>query len=146
MQESTNTTTNELIADVFKKVGCTPEVREDNAFGIIFNDVYVVVQVNENRHSLTLYDFHWYHVSEDDIDGMLKLTKEMNNINSLGGIKLVLNKHDDYFHLSSSLTIPFIPEIPEIEEYLSTQLKELLMYRDVLPQLLEKEPNTNNPD
>lgn len=146
MQESTNTTTNELITDIFKKVGCTPEIIRDNVFGILFDDVYVTIQVNDYQHSLTLYDFHWYHVSEDDIDGMLKLTKEMNNINSLGGIKLVLDKHDDYFHLTSALTIPFIPEIPEIEDYLSNRLKELLMYRDVLLQLVEEKTNTNNPD
>lgn len=130
MQESTIAVTNNLLADVFKKVGCTPENIDDNVFGIEFDDTDVIIQVNENQHSLTLYELNWHKVSEDDIDGMLKLTKEMNHINSLGGIKFVLNKYDDYFHLSSAYTIPFIPEIPELEDYLSSALDKLLTYKD----------------
>ena len=143
MQETSITTTNDLISDVFKKVGCTPDNRGNNAFGVTYRDVYVTIQVNENLHTLTLYDLHWYKVSEDDIDGMLRVTKEINRINSFGGIKFVFNKFDDGFYVSSALTISFIAEIPRLDDYLTNQLNTLLSYRKVF-QTEENESQMNN--
>lgn len=133
MQEASNTTTRDLIMKIFKEAQCTPDVNDNGTLGITFHDVYINIIVNERRHSLTLFDLNWYRVKLYDIDEMLRVTREINRINSFGGIKLVLNEfNDNHVYVSSALTIPFIAEIPQMGSYFSQELKRLLSYRDML--------------
>lgn len=135
--------TKDLIEEIFKQGGCTPDRRDDDSYGITYKNIYIVVQTNEGHHSVTLYDLHWFKASKFDIDKMLHIKKEINSINSIGGIKLVTNNFDDdYCYVSSALTIPFIAEIPNVGNYLRQQLDALLSYRQVFLQ--NADHNSNN--
>lgn len=132
--------TRELFLKVLAANDCTPKEREDGFYEIVYRDWPIVIQINEDRHSVSLLDLYWHRYNKFDFDKMVFVKETINRINASGYIKLVYGEwDDDYVYVSSVLESPFDEEISNLNGSLSHDLNELLSYRKVFSRSREEE-------
>lgn len=125
------TTTNEILLDLLKQNGYAPIVFDDGLYAITFMGEDIVLHVHEDRHSVTLQDMYWCHVNENEHEILLNVKRLVNELNSRGISKLVLNKDDDKYLVSTMLTVSLVIDIQQLSNYLNNQFKNLLFHRGV---------------
>lgn len=129
MRKTKETTTNDLLLALLKQNGYTPMVFDEGLYVIIFMDEAIGLEVNNDRHSVTLWDKSWCHVNENERENVLDVKRIVNELNSRGISKLVLNKDDDKYLVSTMLTVSLVTDIQQLSNYLNNQFKDLLFHR-----------------
>lgn len=146
MKKTKDTTTNDLLLALLKQNGYTPMVFDEGLYAITFMGEDIVLHVHEERHSVTLQDMYWCFIDENDRKGLLNAKKMVNILNKLGISKLVVEKDNDKFHVCTLLTISLVNDIPQLDDYLNNQFKDLLFHRGALTDIdykrIKREPDS----
>ena len=121
--------TRDLFLETLTKIGCQYQLAEEEGDNRIFfsyqGEHFFVIATNEILY-IQIYDTHWRHVDLYDIDEFSRLRKTINESNLNNNVTTVYTIEEEggnvYVHCKS--TILFMPQIPNIEEYLKIELSE----------------------
>ena len=142
--------TRELFMETLTKMGCQYEIGEnegdeegDIRFG--YQGEYFAVRASNKNPFIQIYDTHWGHVELYDIDEFARLKKAINESNIRNSVTTVYTIDEAgsnvYVHCKS--VILFIPEIPDIADYLRLELHEYFRVHETInlemAKLREKE-------
>lgn len=120
--------TRDLFLETLTKIGCQYETGEgendDINFG--YQGEYFVVRANNECRYVQIYDTHWGHVELYDIDEFSRLKKAINESNLKNAVTAVytINEAGSTVDVHCKSVILFTPEIPDIENYLRTELQD----------------------
>ena len=120
--------TRDLFLETLTKIGCQYEVSEDEDGDINFGyqGEYFVVRTSNKVKYIQIYDTHWGSVELYDIDEFARLKKAINESNLRNSVTAVytVNESGNTADVHCKSVILFIPEIPNIEDYLRLELNE----------------------
>lgn len=117
--------TKSLVKGVLKRIGC--EVEEDDGGLIRFNyqGENFIIQASENSPYIIVSDVWWYSISTySDVEEFARLQKVINaaNRDGLYTVFYTISRDSDEIVVHTKRNDLFIPEIPKIEEYLTSLL------------------------
>jgi hypothetical protein len=117
--------TKSLVKGVLKRIGC--ETEEDDGGLIRFNyqGENFIIQANESSPYIIISDVWWYSISTfSDLEEFARLQKVINAANRDGSYTIfyTISRDSDEIVVHTKRNDLFIPEIPNIEEYLVSLL------------------------
>lgn len=121
--------TRDLFLETLTKIGCQYQLAEEEGDDRIFfayqGESFFVYARNDSRF-IYIYDTHWGHVELYDVDEFTRLKKAINGSNLNNSVVTIytIDEEGKNVDVHSKATILFIPQIPEIEDYLRTELNE----------------------
>lgn len=118
--------TRDLFLETLTNIGCQYSIEDDGDINFGYQGEYFVVRAsNENRY-IQIYDTHWGHVELYDIDEFTRLKKAINesNINNCVTTIYTIDEAGSNVDVHCKSTILFIPQIPELENYLRLELND----------------------
>ena len=128
IEEQKQSRTRELFLETLEKIGCQYNVDEEDNTKIYFayQGENFIVDASNDRHFVTLWDAHWGSVELYDVEEVSRLTKAINgsNVNNLVTAIYTILKEEGLVCIHSKSIFLFVPEIPELEEYLRMILYE----------------------
>lgn len=119
--------TRDLFLETLTNIGCQYEIDpEDDDIRFGYQGEYFVVRANNENRYIQIYDTHWAHVELYDVDEFTRLKKAINdsNINNSVITIYTINEAGSNVDVHCKSTILFIPQIPELENYLRLELNE----------------------
>ena len=120
----------DLFLETLSKIGCQYELREDEEN---FDKIYFAYQGENFTASASnegwyvhLWDTHWEHVELYDIDEFTRLKRVINlsNLNCATTTVYTIDEAGGNVDVHCKTVIPFISQIPEIENYLRGELND----------------------
>ena len=133
--------TRDLFLETLTKMGCQYEIKdgEDNLISFPYQGEYFLVEADNGRDYITIYDLGWECIELYDIDGISQLRRAINEANCNGAATIVFTIEDNgkKMKIHSKSTLLFIPQIPNLIQYLYIELNEFF----VTHQTLESEWN-----
>lgn len=121
--------TRDLFMETLTKIGCQYELAEEEDNDRIFfayqGENFFAGANNEGKY-VHIYDTHWGHVELYDIDEFTRLRKAINGSNLNNSVMTVytIDEAGSNVDVHCKTTILFIPQIPELENYLRLELNE----------------------
>ena len=120
--------TRELFLETLTKIGCQYEFGEgdDDRIFFAFQGEHFIVDASNERLYITILDTHWGHVELYDIDELSRLKKAINGSNMYNTVTTVytVDEAASSVDVHSKSTILFVPQIPQLENYLRMELNE----------------------
>ena len=143
------TGTRDLFLSSLTKIGCQYELAEEENDNRIYfayqGESFMVDASNENRY-IHVWDTHWGHVELCDIDELSRLKKAINSSNLNTAVTTVYTidevGHNVDVHCKS--VILFIPQIPDIENYLRVELNEFFRAHQYVGNEMAKQREAEN--
>lgn len=135
--------TRDLFLEILTKIGCQYELAEEEDDNHIYfayqGENFVVAASNDNRY-IHIWDTHWEHVELYDIDEFSRLKKAINGSNLNNSVTTVytIDKAGSNVDVHSKSVILFVPQIPDIEDYLRTELNEFFRAHRYVGNEMEK--------
>lgn len=142
--------TRDLFLETLTKIGCQYEIGEDDDDRIYFayqGEHFFVNAQNDWRY-IQIWDTHWGHVELYDVDEFARLKKAINGSNMNNSVTTVytIDEAGNNVDVHCKSIILFIPEIPELENYLRLELGEFFRAHQYvgneMAKLREKEENS----
>lgn len=145
--------TRELFLATLNRIGCQYQMaNEENDERIFFayQGEHFIANANNTLRFIQLWDTHWEHIELYDIDEFARLKKVINLANLNNSVMTIYTIDEDAktvdVHCKS--TVLFIPEIPDIEDYLKLELNEFFRAHQFvkleMAKLRDKEETLNN--
>ena len=145
--------TRELFLATLNRIGCQYQLaNEENDERIFFayQGEHFIANANNTLRFIQLWDTHWEHIELYDIDEFARLKKVINLANLNNSVMTIYTIDEDAktvdVHCKS--TVLFIPEIPDIENYLKLELNEFFRAHQFvkleMAKLRDKEETLNN--
>lgn len=86
-----------------------------------------LVEADDEHITIRLIDYCWHEVSRWDIEEVTRIQSQVNKLNAFARSKVVYHfSDDDKMYLTTLLTCPLYPEIPDIFSYLTSQLDDMV--------------------
>lgn len=122
------TGTKDLFLDTLSKIGCQYELSEEDKDRIFFayqGENFIADATNEGWYVHVL-DLGWEHVELYDVDEFSRLRKAINksNLNCSTMTVYTIDRESGNVDVHCKAAILFIPQIPEIENYLRGELND----------------------
>lgn len=121
IMENPEHNTQQLMLSTLTQIGCQPTVNEDDTVAVTYQGEHFYIEFG--GHYAQIWDLGWARVNENDPE-LPKIREAVNHTNFSFGPTVVLTNPDDtgtmYFH--SRLGIPLYPDIPEIGNFLRSNL------------------------
>ena len=146
--ENNNKGTRDLFLETLTKIGCQYELPEEEGDNRIFfayqGEHFFVIATNEAK-LIQIYDTHWGHVELYDIDEFARLKKVINGSNMNNNVTTVytIDEAGSNVDVHCKFCLLFVPQIPDIEDYLRWALNEFFRVHqhvgNELVKLREKE-------
>jgi len=121
--------TRDLFLETLTKIGCQYQLAEEEGDDRIFfayqGENFLVYARNDSRF-IHVYDTHWGHVELYDVDEFTRLKKAINGSNLNNSVVTVytIDEEGKNVDVHSKSSFLFIPQIPDIEDYLRMELNE----------------------
>lgn len=121
--------TRDLFMETLTKIGCqyelSDEVDDDRIFFAYQGEHFFVNAKNDWRY-IQIWDTHWGHVELYDIDEFTRLKKAVNGANLNNSVTTVytIDEAGSNVDVHCKSIILFVPQIPDIENYLRIELNE----------------------
>ena len=122
--------TRDLFLETLSKIGCQYELGEgeedsDKIYFAYQGENFTASASNDGLY-VHLWDTHWGHVELYDIDEFARLKKAINlsNLNCATMAVYTIDEAGSNVDVHSKSTILFIPQIPDLENYLKLELNE----------------------
>lgn len=117
--------TRDLFLETLTKIGCQYEIDEDD-INFAYQGEYFVTNCSNGNHFIHFYDTNWAHVELYDIDEFSRLKKAINESNIWNSVTTVytIDEAGSNVNVHCKSVVLFIPEIPEIADYLRLELNE----------------------
>ena len=131
--------TRDLFLETLTKIGCQYEIEEgedieegDIRFG--YQGEYFVVRASNRTHYIQIYDTHWGHVELYDIDEFARLKKAINESNIKNSVTTVytIDEAGSNVDVHCKSVILFVPEIPNIADYLRLEFGEYFRVHETI--------------
>jgi hypothetical protein len=131
--------TRDLFLETLTKIGCQYEIEEgedvedgDIRFG--YQGEYFVVRASNKTRYIQIYDTHWGHVELYDIDEFSRLKKAINESNIRNSVTTVytIDEAGSNVDVHCKSVILFVPEIPNIADYLRLELSEYFRVHETI--------------
>lgn len=131
--------TRDLFLETLTKIGCQYVIEEDEnveegdiRFG--YQGEYFVVRASNKTHYIQIYDTHWGHVELYDIDEFARLKKAINESNIRNSVTTVytIDEAGSNVDIHCKSVILFVPEIPNISDYLRLELSEYFRVHETI--------------
>lgn len=139
--------TRDLFLETLTKIGCQYQLGEGDDTRIFFayQGEHFFADTTNETYYVHLWDTHWGHVELYDIDEVSRLRKAINtsNINTMVSTIYTIDDEGSNVDVHSKSIIPFIPSMPDIEDYLKAELYDFFrahqMVKSEMTKLREKE-------
>lgn len=139
-----NIGTRDLFLQTLVRIGCQYEIVGDDAdkgdisFG--YQGENFIARTNNNFRYLHLYDTYWGRIDMYDIDEFSRLRKAVNESNLNNSVTAVytIDKESSTVNVHSKSVILFIPQIPDIENYLRLELNEFFRVHNAMNSEMNK--------
>ena len=143
----TNHGTRDLFLDVLTKIGCQYQLGEgeDNRIFFAYQGEHFFADTSNDILFVHIWDTFWERVELYNIDEVSRLKRAINTSNMKTVVTTVytIDEEGKNLDVHSKVIIPFLPQIPHLEEYLSAELNDFFrahqFVRDELRILREKE-------
>ena len=138
--------TRDLFLETLTKIGCQYEIEEvedieegDIRFG--YQGEYFVVRASNKTPFIQIYDTHWGHVELYDIDEFARLKKAINESNIRNSVTTVytIDEAGNNVDVHCKSVILFVPEIPNIADYLRLELSEYFRVHETINMEMAKQ-------
>lgn len=121
--------TRDLFMETLTKIGCQYELAEeedDDRIFFAYQGEHFFAGVRNDWQYIHVYDTHWGHVELYDIDEFARLKKAINesNLNNCVTTVYTIDEAGSNVDVHCKTTILFIPQIPDLENYLRLELNE----------------------
>lgn len=143
--------TRELFLETLTKIGCQYELAEeenDDHIFFAYQGEHFFVNASNEAWYIQIYDTHWGHVELYDIDEFARLKKAINGSNLNNSVTTVytIDEAGSNVDVHCKSIILFIPQIPNLEDYLRLELNEFFRVHQYvgneMTKLREKENAT----
>lgn len=139
-----NIGTRDLFLQTLVRIGCQYEIVGDDAdkgdisFG--YQGENFIARTSNNFKYLHLYDTYWGRIDMYDIDEFSRLRKAVNESNLNNSVTAVytIDKESSTVNVHSKSVILFIPQIPDIENYLRLELNEFFRVHNAMNSEMNK--------
>jgi hypothetical protein len=131
--------TRDLFLETLTKIGCQYVIEEDEnveegdiRFG--YQGEYFVVRASNKTHYIQIYDTHWGHVELYDVDEFARLKKAINESNIRNSVTTIytIDEAGSNVDVHCKSVILFVPEIPNIADYLRLELSEYFSVHETI--------------
>ena len=134
--------TRELFLETLTGIGCqyTLGEGEDNRIFFDFQGEHFFANVSDDASLIHIWDPCWVHVELYDIDEVARIKKAINtsNLNSTVTAVFTINEAGSTLEVHSKTTIPFLPTMPHLEDYLRVTLNEFFRAHQVVSYEMHK--------
>ena len=140
--------TRDLFLETLTTIGCQYEIEEseddeegDIRFG--YQGEFFVVRASNKTQFIQIYDTHWGHVELYDIDEFARLKKAINESNIRNSVTAVytIDEAGNNVDVHCKSVILFVPEIPNIADYLRLELSEYFRVHETVNMEMAKQRN-----
>ena len=135
--------TRDLFLETLTKIGCQYEIGdgEDGDINFGYQGEYFVVRASNKARYIQIYDTHWAHVELYDIDEFARLKKAINESNLRNSVTTVytIDEAGSNVDVHCKSVILFIPEIPDIANYLRLELNEYFRAQETINMEMAKQ-------
>ena len=138
--------TRDLFLETLTKIGCQYVIEEDEnveegdiRFG--YQGEYFVVRASDKTHYIHIYDTHWGHVELYDVDEFARLKKAINESNIRNSVTTIytIDEAGSNVDVHCKSVILFVPEIPNIADYLRLELSEYFRVHETINMEMAKQ-------
>ena len=120
--------TRDLFLETLTKIGCQYEIGEgeEGDINFAYQGEYFIVKATNKGSFIHIYDTHWAQVELYDIDEFARLKKAINESNMRNSVTTVytIDEAGSSVDVHCKSVILFVPEIPDIAEYLRVELSD----------------------
>jgi hypothetical protein len=120
--------TRELFMETLTKIGCQYEMGDgdNNRIYFAYQGEYFVADACDEMSYVHLWDTHWAHVELYDVDELSRLKKAINlsNLNCAATTVYTIDEAGGNVDVHCKSTILFVPQIPELDNYLRGELND----------------------
>ena len=121
--------TRDLFLETLTNIGCQYELADEEGDDRIFfayQGEHFFVEARNNLRFIQIYDTHWGHIELYDVEEFARLKKAINgaNLNNTVTTVYTIDEEAKTVDVHSKSTILFIPQIPDIGDYLRLELNE----------------------
>ena len=143
--------TRDLFMQTLTRIGCQYELAEeegDNRIFFAYQGEHFFADTTNEGWYVHVWDTHWYHVELYDVDELSRLKKAINNANLNCATITVytIDEAGSNVDVHCKSTFPFIPQIPNIENYLRGELNDFFRAHQYvgneMTKLREQEANS----
>ena len=141
--------TRDLFLETLSKIGCQYELGEgddkDRIYFAYQGENFLADASNEGRY-VNIWDPCWEHVELYDIDELSRLRKAINysNLNCSTTTVFTIDEAGHTFDVHCKAVILFIPQIPEIENYLRVELNDFFRAHQIVAKEMAKQRVAEN--
>ena len=142
--------TRDLFLETLSKIGCQYELGEgeedsDKIYFAYQGENFTASASNDGWY-VHLWDTHWGHVELYDIDEFARLKKAINlsNLNCATMTVYTIDEEGSNVDVHCKSVIPFIPQIPELENYLRGELNDFFRAHQLVGNEMEKQRIAEN--
>ena len=119
----------DLFLETLSKIGCQYELAEeedDDRIFFAYQGEHFFVNAKNDWRYIQIWDTHWEHVELYDIDEFTRLKKTINGSNLNNSVTTVYTIDEDGKNVDvhCKSIILFVPQIPDLEDYLRLELNE----------------------
>ena len=152
MDEIQNISTRDLCVNVLRKLNCNVQFDEEDSYRMSFTYQGETFQIDTWKDGLMIliWDTWWGSVDLDDLDDVSRIRKAINTININSSLTLVysIDQENQRFAIHTKRQCLFIPQIPNIENYLSAMLSGFFevqrSFKEELDKLRKEDEVTKN--
>lgn len=133
-----------LVLCTLRKIGCEPEKEECGDLTRVFftyQGERFTIECNDSCRFIVIYDTWWYEMSiYSDVEDIANLHKVINLANQHANCTVIhtVNQEIEEIGVHSRRNILFIPQIPEIDQYLICVLNDFFKVQRYMVTELEK--------
>lgn len=133
-----------LILCTLRKIGCEPETEEQGDLRRVYftyQGEKFAIECNDSCRFIVIYDTWWYQMSVySDVEDIANLHKVINLANQHASVTVIhtVNQEIEEIGVHSRRNILFIPQIPEIDQYLVSVLNDFFKVQRYVVTELEK--------
>ena len=142
--------TRDLFLETLSKIGCQYELGEgeedsDKIYFAYQGENFTASASNDGWY-VHLWDTHWGHVELYDIDEFARLKKAINlsNLNCATTTVYTIDEAGSNIDVHCKAVIPFISQLPEIENYLRGELNDFFRAHQYVGNEMAKQRETEN--
>ena len=142
--------TRDLFLETLSKIGCQYELGEgeedsDKIYFAYQGENFTASASNDGWY-VHLWDTYWDHVELYDIDEFARLKKAINmsNLNCATMTVYTIDEAGSNVDVHCKSVIPFIPQIPELENYLRGELNDFFRAHQLVGNEMEKQREAEN--
>ena len=142
--------TRDLFLGTLSKIGCQYELGEgeedSDKIYFAYQGENFTASANNDGWYVHIWDTHWGHVELYDIDEFARLKKAINlsNLNCATMTVYTIDEAGSNVDVHCKSVIPFIPQIPELENYLRGELNDFFRAHQLVGNEMEKQRKAEN--